>query len=121
MDRTWIEDVIENMKGTSIEFKEGWGSMLYRLEGKMIGMRGSYKDGRPILTIKLPPEQGQILREVYEDIFPGYYSNKTHYNSIFLDAGFDREFITELLEDSWQCVFETLPKKTRAALGEPGE
>lgn len=116
MEHHWIDDAWEAMTGADTEFKQGWGSMLYRLGGKMIGMRGAYKDGRPILTIKLPPEQGALLREQFEDIIPGYYSNKVHYNSIFLDAGFDREFITDLLEDSWQCVFETLPKKTQALL-----
>lgn len=118
MDHDWIDDTIRAMNGAELEFKPEWNSMLYRLAGKMIGMRGSYKDGRPILTLKLPPEQGEMLREQFEHIIPGYYSNKTHYNSIFLDAGFSREFITDLLEDSRQCVFATLPKKTQALLAE---
>lgn len=116
MDHTWIDEIIDDMTGTTVEYKPAWDSMIYRLSGKMIGMRGKYRDGRPILTIKLPPEQGQILRIAHEEIIPGYYSNKMHYNSIFLDADFSRQFITDLLEDSWNCVFATLTKKAQAAL-----
>ena len=116
MDHRWIDDAVAAMPGTTVTFKPEWDSMLYHLQGKAMGMRGGYKDGRPILTIKLPPDQGEMLRETHEFIIPGYYSNKTHYNSVFLDAGLPREFITELLEDAWNCVFASLPKKTQAAL-----
>jgi predicted DNA-binding protein (MmcQ/YjbR family) len=116
MDYSWIDDAIVAMPGTTVTPKPEWESMLYHLQGKSIGMRGTYKDGRPILTIKLPPDQGEMLRETHESIIPGYYSNKTHYNSVFLDAGLPREFILELLEDAWNCVLAALPKKTQAAL-----
>jgi predicted DNA-binding protein (MmcQ/YjbR family) len=116
MDYSWIDDAIAVMPGTTVTFKPEWDSTLYHLQGKSMGMRGNYKDGRPILTIKLPPDQGEMLRETHESIIPGYYSNKTHYNSVFLDAGLPREFIIELLEDAWNCVFASLPKKTQTAL-----
>lgn len=118
MNHEWIDDAVRSMNGAEVKFKPEWDSMLYHLAGKSIGMRGSYKDGRPILTLKLPPEQGELLREQFEQIIPGYYSNKTHYNSIFLDADFSREFIEDLLEDSRTCVFASLPKKTQALLNE---
>lgn len=118
MEPHWIDDFIASLPGTSTEHKAEWGSMLYRVGDKMIGMRGTYKDGRPILTIKLPPAQGETLRETHEAIIPGYYSNKVHYNSIFLDAGFDDAFITELIEDAYDCVFATLTKKTQRAITE---
>lgn len=118
MDHHWIDDTIANMPGTSVTHKEEWGAMLYRVADKMIGMRGEYKDGRPIVTIKLPPEQGEMLRATHEHIIPGYYMNKLHYNSVFLDAGVDETFISELLQDSYDCVFATLTKKARQAIEE---
>lgn len=90
--------------------------MIYRVADKMIGMRGSYKDGRPIVTIKLPPEQGGMLRETHEQIIPGFYMNKLHYNSVFLDTGVDEKFIRDLLDDAYDCVFATLTKKARQAI-----
>lgn len=116
MDHEWIDDAIQAMPGATAEFKPEWGVMVYRLAGKMIGMRGGYKDGRPILTLKLPPDQGQVLREQFDYVIPGYYSNKVHYNSVFLDTDVSREFIAELLVDARDCVFATLPKKTQAAM-----
>lgn len=116
MDSHWTDDAIRAMSGTEVEYKNGWNSIVFKLGGKMFGMRGSYKDGRPILTIKLPPEQGEMLREQFEHIIPGYYSNKLHWNSIFLDVDYSQDFIAELLEDSYDCVFGSLPKKTQARL-----
>ncbi|MCA9833689.1 MAG: MmcQ/YjbR family DNA-binding protein [Thermomicrobiales bacterium] len=116
MEPHWIDERIASLPGTSTEHKPAWGSMLYRVGDKMIGMRGTYKDGRPILTIKLPPAQGELLRETYDAIIPGYYSNKVHYNSVFLDAGFDDAFIGELIEDAYDCVFATLTGKAQKAI-----
>ncbi|MCO5227153.1 MAG: MmcQ/YjbR family DNA-binding protein [Thermomicrobiales bacterium] len=116
MDHHWIDDAIANMPGTSVTYKEEWGAMIYRVADKMIGMRGGYKDRRPLVTIKLPPEQGELLRQTQVNIIPGYYMNKLHYNSIFLDAGVDEALIAELLEDSYDCVFAMLTKKVRQAI-----
>lgn len=118
MDHHWIDDAIASMPGTSVTYKEEWGAMIYRVADKMIGMRGGYKDGRPLVTIKLPPEQGEMLRQTQVNIIPGYYMNKLHYNSIFLDAGVDEALIAELLEDSYDCVFATLTKKARTTINE---
>lgn len=118
MDHDWIDNVIRQMNGTEIEYKAGWDSTVYKLGGKMYGMRGSYKDGRPLLTLKLPPAQNEMLREQFEYIIPGYYSNKVHWSSVFLDEDFSREFITDLLEDAYECILVSLPKKTQAAFVE---
>ena len=114
----WIDESIRAMNGTEIEYKAGWDSTVYKLGGKMFGMRGSYKDGRPLLTLKLPPAQNELLRESFEHIIPGYYSNKVHWSSLFLDTEFDRQFITDLLEDAYDCLFEALPKMTQSLLTE---
>ena len=39
--------------------------------------------GKPVyITCKLNPAEGDFLRRQYEDIIPGYYMNKVHWNSV---------------------------------------
>ena len=41
-----------------------------------------------------------------QGIIPGYYMNKTHWNSIYLDADIPSSFVEELIEHSYQLVFK---------------
>lgn len=66
------------------DFKAEWQASRLLLDGKMFGLLGTNKAGNPILTVKLLPEDGELLREQYEAITSGYYMNKTHWNSIDL-------------------------------------
>lgn len=113
MTFSWIDDKVASMPHTTVEYRADWDVTIYRLTNKMIGLLTRYKDGRPLLTLKLPPDQGDLLRETFSYVIPGYLSNKKHYNSVFLDTEVTQEFVEDLLEDAWQCVFATLPKKTQ--------
>ena len=48
-------------KGVEEEFKVEWNATLYRIGGKIFVMWGEYKDGRPLLTVKLEPALSDIL------------------------------------------------------------
>ena len=49
---------------------------------------------------------------MHEGIIPGYYMNKTHWNSIYLDADIPSSFVEELIEHSYQLVFHKLTKSS---------
>lgn len=99
------------------EYKEAWQAGVATVGGKIFAMVGAYKDGRPVVTLKSDPAGTLQLREAYEGvIIPGYYSNKKHWNSIFLDADIDENLLMGLVDDSYALVFEQLTKKERAAL-----
>lgn len=53
---------------------------------------------------------------MHEGIIPGYYMNKTHWNSIYLDADIPSSFVEELIEHSYQLVFHKLTKKAQQAI-----
>ena len=48
---------------------------------------------------KLEPEEGDFLRSQYEDIVPGYYMNKMHWNSVKPDGEVPDELLKDLKED----------------------
>lgn len=66
---------------------------------------------RDIVTIKLEPSDGDFLRGQYEDIIPGHYMNKMHWNSIYLDGSVSDDLMKELCEKSYQLVFHGLTRK----------
>lgn len=65
------------MRGVTRDYQPDWDATRYFIGGKMFVMVGREKDVRPIISIKLDPNFGQILREQYDDIVPGYYLNKS--------------------------------------------
>ena len=70
-------------------------------------------DGNPYyITLKLDPMEGDFLRKQYEDIIPGYYMNKTHWNSIRADGEVPGDLLKDLLDKAYEIVLGSLSKKT---------
>ena len=102
------------------EYKEAWEADILTVGGKAFARFGAYRDGRPIVTLKANPEKALILREAYEGVvIPGYYSDKKHWISIFLDVPFEDILLFGLVDDSYALVLVGLPQKVRDFLGAP--
>ncbi|WP_070121260.1 MmcQ/YjbR family DNA-binding protein [Bacillus marinisedimentorum] len=99
------------LKGTTHDYKPEWSADRYHIGGKMYAMMGGDAEGTPIVSLKCDPERTEILRDTYEGIFPGYYMNKTHWNSIYLDANLPDGLLEELISHSYTLVFNKLTKK----------
>ena len=63
------------------------------------------------INLKLEPMEGELLRQQYEDIVPGYYSNKQHWNSIKPDGAVPDELLKQMLDKSYALVLGGLSKK----------
>lgn len=69
------------------------------------------KEGKAIITLKIEPSYGAALRQDHKDIIPGYYMNKLHWNSVFLDGAVPDELLKEMIDESYQILLHSLPKK----------
>lgn len=97
-----------------VYYRESWGCDYYELEGKNFGRIGENKEGRLQLTVKGEPEENEILREQYTSVVPGYYANKVHWNSIYLDANeFTAEMLQAMIKKSYDIVLGTFSKKVQ--------
>lgn len=106
-------------QGVEEEFKAEWNATVYRVGGKIFVMWGEYKDGRPLLTVKLEPAFSDILRAQYSgDVIPGYYTDKTHWSSLFLDRVVPDEIIYAMLDNGYTTTLSGLSKKTQALIRE---
>lgn len=112
MKYTWIEEYLLSKKGAHKDFKEEWNWDRYLIEDKMfvaICYDNNHKD--VYITLKLELLEGDFLRRQYEDIIPGYYMNKTHWNSIKTEGNVPDELLKELLDKSYNLVLAGFSKK----------
>ena len=72
----------QSLAGANVAYREDWGTIYFGLIGKQLGMMSPEANDDAIITLKNKPEVNEELREQYpEAIIPGYYANKTHWNS----------------------------------------
>ncbi|GLC79680.1 MmcQ/YjbR family DNA-binding protein [Lacrimispora brassicae] len=113
----WIDEYLKSMKGVSSDFKEEWNWTRYLLGDKMFVAVCRDDQGREqLITLKLEPAEGEFLRQQYEDILPGYYMNKVHWNSIKADGNVPDDLVKDLLEKSYYLVLTGLTKKKQKEL-----
>ncbi|WP_178896559.1 MmcQ/YjbR family DNA-binding protein [Bacillus altitudinis] len=105
-----------SLQGATHDYQPEWQADRYHIGGKMFAMMGGDVDRKPVITLKCDPQRAEELREMHEGIIPGYYMNKTHWNSIYLDADIPSSFVEELIEHSYQLVFHKLTKKAQQAI-----
>ncbi|MDA7027562.1 MmcQ/YjbR family DNA-binding protein [Bacillus sp. CLL-7-23] len=102
-----------NLLGTTHDYQEDWQADRYLVGGKMFALIGTDSKKKPIITLKCEPNYAQELRENDEGIIPGYYMNKTHWNSIYFDSNLSNELLEHLILHSYNLVFEKLTKKVQ--------
>ena len=101
------------MKGVEEDYKQEWDAIRYTVRGKMFVLVGNDNEKRPIISVKHTPERGEELREKYTDIIPGYYLNKTHWSSMFLNGNVPETALKQMLDESYQLIFNALPKRVQ--------
>ncbi|MCI8583683.1 MAG: MmcQ/YjbR family DNA-binding protein [Dorea sp.] len=112
MRYTWLDEYVMSKKGVTKDLQESWNWIRYHIGGKMFAAVCLDDEDKPYyINLKLEPMEGAFLREQYEDIIPGYYSNKIHWNSVKPDGEVPDELLKNLLDKSYQLVFDGLTKK----------
>jgi len=113
MQKDLIHAFCLKQQGATHDYKEEWQADRYHIGGKMFAMMGGDATRKLIITLKCEPSRAEELRETYEGIIAGYYMNKTHWNSIYLDANIPNDLLETLIQQSYELVFEKLTKKAK--------
>lgn len=115
----WIDAYCLEKKGVEKAWQAEWKAMKYLLHGKMFAFMGEHKTGDLIITMKLPPEEGQALRAVYPDaVIPGYYMNKIHWNTLYLEGDVPEDTVRKMLDSAYEAILRSLPKKAQREIEE---
>ena len=89
-------------------------TLTFKIKGKMFCLVDI--DNPDSINLKCDPEKAVELREEYDEIIPGFHMNKKHWNTVDIRGTLKDSLITEMIDDSYDLVVETLPKKLRLEL-----
>jgi predicted DNA-binding protein (MmcQ/YjbR family) len=89
-------------------------TLVFKVAGKMFALIDI--DEAESINLKCDPERAVELREQYGGIIPGYHMNKKHWNTVSLNGSIDIRFVYELIDHSYDLVYQSLPKKLRNEL-----
>ncbi|HLU99269.1 MAG TPA: MmcQ/YjbR family DNA-binding protein [Thermobifida alba] len=101
----------------------GPGTLVYKVAGRMFALLSERnREGVPFVTLKCAPDLALELRAEFDAVFPGYHTDKRHWNSVLLDGTVPDDELLEMLRHSYQQVVARLRRADRerllAALGE---
>lgn len=113
MDKQTLQSLCLKLTGATHDYKPEWDADRYLVGGKMFALIGADAHGKPLISLKCDPFFAEELRENYEGVVPGYYLNKTHWNSIYFDANLPEELWERLIVHSYELVFQSLSKKVQ--------
>lgn len=117
MKYDFIDDFLLSKKGVTKDFQADWNWIRYKVDDKMFVAICLDDNNKPVyITLKLNPIDGEFFRSSYEDIIPGYYMNKTHWNSIKADGNVPDDVVKELLDKSYDEILNKLTKKKRVEI-----
>ena len=79
MKYPWIDEYLMARRGVTKDLQAEWNWIRYHIGGKMFAAILLDDSNRPYyINLKLEPLEGELMRQQYPDIIPGYYSNEQH-------------------------------------------
>ena len=116
MRYSWIDDYLMQKPGVEkLPPQCNW--IRYAIGGKMFAAVCLGEQNEPYyITLKLEPSEGSFLREQYEDIIPGYYMNKQHWNSVNPNGKIEDDLLKDLLDKSYNLVLGGFSRKKQSEI-----
>ena len=114
MNYPWIHAYLLAKPGVTADYKQEWNWVRYQLGGKLFAAVCLDDKDKPVyVTMKLLPARGDLLRQQFADIIPGYYCNKVHWNSVKADGCVPDALLKDMLDESYGLILNAFSKKRR--------
>ena len=96
------------------EFPFDESVLVFKVAGKIFLLTdvNDYKS----INLKGEPETNIELREKFYFIKPGYHMNKKHWNTVTLEDELTYNLLTQMIDTSYNLVYQNLPLKLRNEL-----
>ena len=98
--------------GSADSYPFGPGALVMKVGGNLFAIIADEADPLTV-SLKCEPEIAVMLRSHFPAVGPGYHLNKKHWNTVTLDGTVPKREVKEWIDDSYDLVLETLPRKTR--------
>lgn len=116
VDAEALRDHCLSFRGSEQTFPFGPETSAFKVAGKIYAL--ARLDAKPLkISLKCDPGLAEQLRAAHPQIVPGYHLNKRHWNTVLIDGVLPDTMIEELVEDSYDLVVSSLPRKRQRALG----
>jgi len=111
-----LDRVILSKHGVTFDYPFDDKVRVYRIAEKIFALTS---DESPVsVNLKCDPIYALELRSIYDGVIAGYHMNKKHWNTVTVeDSDVDDESVKELIDHSYNLVYEKLTKKQKAKLG----
>ena len=113
--------------GVTKDYKEEWGWHRYMVGGKMFAAfmhpSGQYDPAyaqKDLMNLKCDPNYAELLRSENPEVMPGFYSDKRTWNSVYLGGNLSEDLLLQMIDNSYQLVFDKLTKKLQKEILEQG-
>src|SRR6476646_7930754 len=102
-------------KAVTEDFPFGEDTLVFRVINKIF-LLVSLSSNPLQFNDKCDPDKAIELREQYDAVKPGYHMNKKHWNTIIMDGSLSNALSKEIIDDSYNLIVQSLPKKEREDL-----
>ena len=87
-----------------------WAMMRHRVNRK--GFAHIYeRNGKLCVNLKCDPAEADFLRQIYEDVTPGWHMNKTHWNTVTLGGDVPEDKLKRMIESSYELIKPKVRKR----------
>ena len=90
----------------------GEGCDVFKVMDKVF-MLSFHLEGKAAVNLKVLPDNGSMLRDIYPFIRAGWHMNKQHWISVFADEELEEELLQDLVLNSYELVVSKLNKGQR--------
>ncbi|WP_218949560.1 MmcQ/YjbR family DNA-binding protein [Acinetobacter sp. YH12251] len=90
----------------------GEGCDVFKVMDKVF-MLSFHLEGKAAVNLKVLPDNGVMLRDIYPFIRAGWHMNKQHWISVFADEELEEELLQDLVLNSYELVVSKLKKGQR--------
>jgi len=126
MDAATLRQYCLSLTGTFEDFPFGPESSVFKVRAagagraaKMFALSALSADPL-MISLKCEPDLAQQLRSVHPEITGAWHMNKTHWNQLDLSGNLEDELVRNLVEDSYDLVVASLPRRDRESLAWKG-
>ena len=110
-----LDTYLLSKQGATYDYPFDEKTRVYRTGDKMFALTTEESPIR--VNLKCDPIYSLELRSIYTGVSAGWHMNKKHWNTVIVeDSDVDNETVKELIDHSYELVFNSLTKKKREAL-----
>lgn len=105
-------------KGVTEHFPFDKDTLVFKVGGKMFALASlkEWEAQNAAVNLKNDPDRNEELRANYDGINPGYHMSKIHWITVAVNKGIPDAFVRQLIDESYDCVYNGLTKKIRAQI-----